>query len=529
MGRANRLAHYLRGVGVGAESVVGLCLPRGVDLVVAVLAVWQAGGAYLPLDPEYPVERLEFMLGDSGVEVLVGVGSVAEGLPIEHVVWLDDPGVVGVLGGLSSLAPGGVVFGGQLAGVVYTSGSTGRPKGTLVSHGSLVALFAGWESAHFGVGVGLRWLSVASASFDVFTGDVVRALCSGGVLVLGRVGLQVDVGEWVGVLAGAGVSALECAPRYVDELVGFVEGGGWSVSGLGLGGLRLVVVTTDVWRWGSVVRARGVLGGGVRLLSAYGVTEASVDSTFAVLGEGEGEGEGEVGAGGAVPVGGPLPNTRLYVLDGRLEPVPVGVVGELFIGGPQVARGYGGRSGLTAERFVADPFVGDGSRMYRSGDRVRWLSDGRLEFLGRGDEQVKVRGFRIEPGEVEAVLVSHPGVRAVVVGVVGGGGDSRLVAWVVPVDGGVGVPSVRVLREFVGRSLPEFMVPSVFVEVAGLPLTPNGKVDRGALPVPEGVRPELEGFVAPANATEELLAGVWAQVLGVDRVGVHDNFFELGG
>ncbi|MGI5423693.1 non-ribosomal peptide synthase/polyketide synthase [Streptomyces sp. CA-179760] len=523
MARASRLAGHLQSVGVGAESVVGLCVYRGVDSVVAILAVWLAGGAYLPLDPAYPVERLEFMSADSGVEVLVGerrvVGDLGLDRSVGSVVWLEN-----VFGEGTEQHPlvSPSVDSGQLAGVIYTSGSTGRPKGTLVSHGSLVALFAGWEVAHFG-GEGMRWLSVASASFDVFTGDVVRSLCSGGALVLGRVGLQVDVDEWVDVLAGAGVNALECAPRYVDELVGFVEGGG-SAAGLGLSGLRLVVVTTDVWRWGSVARARGVLGDGVRLLSAYGVTEASVDSTFGVLTPVP-DGVGE----GAVPIGGPLPNTRLYVLDGFLNPVPVGVVGELFIAGPQVARGYGGRPGLTAERFVADPFAADGSRMYRSGDRVRWLTDGRLEFLGRGDQQVNVRGFRIEPGEIEAVLADHPQIRTVVVTTFGDGSDCRLVAHAVPAEPGAGIPPVSELREYAGRSLPGFMVPSVFVELAGLPLTPNGKVDRDALPVPDGVRPELEEFVAPANATEELLAGVWAQVLGVDRVGVHDNFFELGG
>ncbi|MFJ9382110.1 amino acid adenylation domain-containing protein, partial [Streptomyces sp. NPDC101455] len=398
MVRASRLAHHLRGLGVGAESVVGLCLGRGVDLVVGVVAVWQAGGAYLPLDPEYPLERLEFMLADSGADVLVGHRDVAGGLGLEGsvgaVVWLDDPVVRGVLRELPATAPEVLVRGGQLASVIYTSGSMGWPKGVWVSHGALVGVFGGWEVAHFGVGVGLRWLTVASASFDVFTGDVVRALCSGGVLVVGRVGLQVDVGEWVGVLEGAGVSALECAPRYVDELVGYVERGGGRVW---LGGLRLVVVTTDVWRWGGVVRARAVLGVGVRLLVGYGVTEAAVDSTFSEL--------GRVGVvDGPVPIGGPLANTRVYVLDGRLRPVPVGVVGELFIAGGQLARGYGGRGGLTAGRFVADPFAGDGSRMYRSGDRVRWVVEGELEFLGRVDEQVKVRGYRIEPGEIETVL-----------------------------------------------------------------------------------------------------------------------------
>ncbi|MGX1471580.1 UNVERIFIED_CONTAM: amino acid adenylation domain-containing protein [Streptomyces canus] len=516
--RASRLAHELRARGVGPESVVGLCLPRGVDVVVAVLGVWLAGGAYLSLDPEYPVERLEFMLADSGVRVLVGERSAVGGrLSAETVVWLDDPSLFRSEASEPVELP--AVVPDQLAAVIYTSGSTGRAKGALVSHGSLVAVCGGWGSVYAGVGVGggRRWLSVASASFDVFSGDVVRSLGVGGVLVLGRVGLQVEVEEWAGLLAGAGVEALECAPRYVEELVGWVERGG-----RGLSGLRLVAVTTDVWRTGAVVRAREVLGAGVVLVGAYGVTEATVDSTLSVWG-------GVGGVDRPAPVGGALPNTRLYVLDGALSAVPVGVAGELFVAGPQVVRGYGGRAGLTAERFVADPFAGDGSRMYRTGDRVRWLACGEVEFLGRADEQVKVRGFRVEPGEVEAALATHPRIRTAVVTAAGEETDRRLVAHLVLTDPAEGIPAVGDLRAYLSDRLPAFMVPSVFVELDALPLTPNGKVDRGALPAPDGLRPRLDGFAAPTTATEELLAGIWAQILGLDRVGVQDNFFELGG
>ncbi|MDH6493326.1 non-ribosomal peptide synthetase [Streptomyces sp. SAI-127] len=516
--RASRLARELRARGVGAESVVGLCLPRGVDVVVAMLGVWLAGGAYLSLDPEYPLERLEFMLADSGVRVLVGERSAVGGrLSAESVVWLDDPSLFRSEASEPVELP--AVVPDQLAAVIYTSGSTGRAKGALVSHGSLVAVCVGWGSVYGGVGVGggRRWLSVASASFDVFSGDVVRSLGGGGVLVLGRVGLQVEVEEWAGVLAGAGVEALECAPRYVEELVGWVERGG-----RGLSGLRLVAVTTDVWRTGAVVRAREVLGAGVVLVGAYGVTEATVDSTLSVWG-------GVGGVDRPAPVGGALPNTRLYVLDGALSAVPVGVAGELFVAGPQVVRGYGGRAGLTAERFVADPFAGDGSRMYRTGDRVRWLACGEVEFLGRADEQVKVRGFRIEPGEVEAALATHPRIRTAVVTAAGEETDRRLVAHLVLTDPAEGIPAVGDLRAYLSDRLPAFMVPSVFVELDALPLTPNGKVDRKALPAPDGLRPRLDGFAAPTTATEELLAGIWAQVLGLDRVGVQDNFFELGG
>ncbi|MEU0032376.1 condensation domain-containing protein, partial [Streptomyces sp. NPDC006335] len=240
---------------------------------------------------------------------------------------------------------------------------------------------------------------------------------------------------------------------------------------------------------------------------------------------------GLFGAGDVVPsIGGPVANTRVYVVDGSLNLVPVGVAGELYVGGAQVARGYGGRAGLTAERFVADPFADDGARMYRTGDRVRWLADGRLEFLGRVDDQVKVRGFRIEPGEVEAVLGAHPGVRSAVVTAWGEGASARLAAYVVPADPAEGMPAVDELRVFAARHLPDYMIPAVFTELAGLPLTPAGKVNRTALPAPEQNRREPEHDVAVlSGATEELLAGIWTELLGVDRIGAEDNFFALGG
>ena len=237
-------------------------------------------------------------------------------------------------------------------------------------------------------GSGYRWLSSASVSFDVFTGDVVRALCSGGTLVLGGARLVLSVRDWAGLLAAERVGALECAPRYADQLAGYL-----AETGGRLAGLRLLVVTTDVWRAAAAARARAVLGAGVRVLTAYGVTEATIDSTCGVV-----PAAAPGGLDGPVPVGGPLPGTRVYVLDRCLGPVPAGVAGELFIGGAQLARGYHGRPALTAERFVADPFAGDGSRLYRTGDRVRWRPGGQLEFAGRADDQVKVRGYRVEPG-----------------------------------------------------------------------------------------------------------------------------------
>ncbi|MEU7876544.1 condensation domain-containing protein, partial [Dactylosporangium sp. NPDC049140] len=417
--RAARFAGWLAARGVGAESVVGLQLPRGVDLVVAMLGVWKAGAAYLALDPSYPVERLEFMVADAGVSVVVSA--------VEY----GDPFTAAVRSA-------------QAACVIYTSGSTGVPKGTVVPHSALLGVLGGWSATHFSEG--LSWLTLASASFDVFTGDVVRALAAGGTLVLGEPGAQLDVVSWASLLVAERVEAFESAPRYVDELVSYIERTGFE-----LPDLRLVVVTTDVWRLESVVRAERVLG--VRVLTAYGVTEATVDSTFCEL-----FGDGV----GPAPIGGPLPGVELQVLDAVLRPVPLGAVGELFVGGVGVARGYVGRPELTASRFVA---AEGGSRWYRTGDRVRRVGDA-LEFLGRADVQVKVRGYRIEPGEVEFALTRHPSVDAAVV--VADELD-RLVAFVVP-----SVPPVEELRAFLGSRLPEYMVPAVFVALDVLPLTPNG-------------------------------------------------------
>ncbi|MFC4047500.1 amino acid adenylation domain-containing protein, partial [Dactylosporangium siamense] len=509
--RAGRLAGRLRAAGVTAESVVGVCLGRGVDLVVAVLAAWRAGGAFLPLDPAYPVERLDFMADDSGaVLVLADEHTAAVADWAVPVLRVDEPHPA-----TDGQPVAARVAAGSLACVIYTSGSTGRPKGVAVTHASLGGVLAGWRAVHFGPDDRHRWLSVASASFDVFIGDLVRALCSGGTLVLGDVGLQVSTERWAAVLRDEHIGALECAPRYADELVEHVRR-----TGQALPGLRLLIVTTDVWRLPAAARARQVLGPDVRVLTGYGVSEATIDST-------SGD-PADVSGTGPVPIGRPLPGARVTVLDRWLRPVPVGVAGELYIGGAAVARGYVRRPELTAQRFVADPFTSDGSRLYRTGDRVRWGAHGQLEFLGRLDRQVKVRGFRIEPGEVEAALTAHEGVAGAVVAA--DGAQQRLVAYVVPADVEAGAPPVTVLRQFLAQRLPAFLVPAVFVSLPRLPLTPNGKVDLAALPDPDGQRIRLgEAYVAPATPVEEILAGIWAHVLGAARVGAHDDFFALGG
>ncbi|WP_345144602.1 amino acid adenylation domain-containing protein, partial [Dactylosporangium darangshiense] len=500
--RAVRLSSYLRGVGVGAEQVVGLCFERGVDVVVAMLAVWKAGAAYLPLDPEYPLERLAFMLGDADVSVVVGGAEALSDLPAGRVrtVAVDDPFTSMMIAASPDVAPVGVVAG-QAAYVIYTSGSTGRPKGVVVSHGGLRNLVWGQRRA-FGVDVDVV-LQFASFGFDASVSEVALALAWGGTLVVAGREERAEPQRLAALVRERGVSVATLPPSLLSVF------GPGDLDGLGtlvVAGERLSPALAQMW------------AGRMRLINAYGPTEVTVCATAGRL-------AGDAGA----PIGSPIGNVPVFVVDDNLERVPVGVVGQLLVGGVQVARGYLGQPALTAERFVADVFSGDGSRLYRTGDRVRWLVDGRLEFVGRVDDQVKVRGFRIEPGEIEQALCAHPDVSAAAVVADGPELDRRLVAYVVAGAASEGVPSTTQLRRFLGGLLPEYMIPGAFVEVSAIPLTANGKVDRAALAAVEVRAERAEEFVAPRTATEELLAEVWLEVLGVERIGVHDNFFELGG
>ena len=518
--RANRLAHYLRGAGVGAESVVGLCLERGVDLVAAMLAVWKAGGVYLPLDPGYPAERLAFMIADSGARVLVGcrgrAGGLADGLAGLGeglaVVWLDDPVAAAAVAAAPCTPPQVAVAAGQLAYVIYTSGLTGRPKGVLAGHGGLVNRLA-WMQEAFGLAPGERVLHKTAITFDVSLWELVWPLAVGGCLVVAEPGGGGDLDYLAGLIEDQRVSVTHFIPSLFHQLARHE----WLAP---MRDLRLVVCSGEALAGDDVARfyARHPA---VVVANLYGPTEASIDVSWWLC---------ERPGGAVPPIGQPIANTCLYVVDRHLRPAPIGVEGELLIGGAGLARGYGRRPGLTAERFIPDGFTGDGSRLYRTGDRARWRADGQLEFLGRIDDQVKIRGFRVEPGEVEAALAAHPGVGAAVVAADGQGAAARLVAWLVPAGPGGGIPPAGELRAFVGQRLPGFMVPAVFTELAGLPLTASGKLDRAALPAPDAGRPELAGgYVAPASPAQELLAGIWAQVLGVDRVGATDSFFDLGG
>jgi amino acid adenylation domain-containing protein/non-ribosomal peptide synthase protein (TIGR01720 family) len=512
--RANRLAHHLRRLGVGPDTLVGVCLERTHEVVVAILAVLKAGGAYVPFDPGYPPERLAFMLQDARVGVLVTQKSLLGALPPSpagHTLCID--GGREAIQRESAANPDTGVTVRNLAYVIYTSGSTGKPKGVLVDHANLANSTAarrhGYKDA-----VG-RFLWLSPFAFDSSVAGLFWTLCDGGALVVAPSAVAGDPERIAALLDEAEASHLLCTPSLYRLIMA-------AAPDHRLASLRTVIVAGESCP-PELARDHFTRLPHAALFNEYGPTEATVWCCVARV-------RPEDGGKNRVPIGRPIANARLYVLDPAGEPVPVGVPGELHVGGAGVARGYLNRPDLTAERFVPDPFAGRaGARLYRTGDLVRHRPDGELEFLGRLDHQVKIRGYRIELGEVEAALASQPGVREALATVrEDAPGDRRLVAYIVPAANPA--PTATQLREGLKRELPPFMVPSAFVPLDAFPLDAHGKVDRRALPVPEGARPDLEAvYVPPRTAAERTLTEVWSGVLRLDRVGVHDNFFELGG
>ncbi|HLL46626.1 MAG TPA: amino acid adenylation domain-containing protein, partial [Longimicrobiaceae bacterium] len=514
--RSNRLAHHLRSLGVGPETRVALCLERAPELVVAVLAVLKAGGAYVPVDPAYPAERIAHVLADSGARVLLTRTPLLERLPGHTAAVLCLDRDAEAIAAQPSDAPEVEVAPEGAAYVIYTSGSTGKPKGCVVEHRQVARLFAATEP-WFGFGEADVWTLFHSAAFDFSVWEMWGALLHGGRLVVVPFLTSRSPEEFYALLEAEGVTVLNQTPSAFRQLMRVdaeaAQGGRARELSLRLvvfGGEALEPATLREW-----VERRGEET--PRLVNMYGITETTVHVTYRPLGG------ADVREGTSSPIGVGIPDLRLYVLDRQGEPVPVGVPGELYVGGAGVARGYLGRPELTAGRFVPDAFGGGaGERLYRSGDRVRWLGTGELEYLGRLDEQVKVRGFRIELGEIEAVLLGQGSVGEAVVVAQGAGDERRLVAYVVGRPGGE-APEAGELRAHASGRLPEYMVPSVWVVLERLPLTGNGKLDRRALPVP---RVEGAGeHEAPRTPVEAALAGIWAEVLGVERVGVHDDFF----
>ena len=509
--RANRLAHYLIGLGVGRESLVGIALERSTQMVVALLGVLKAGGAYLPLDPDYPPQRVQLMLADSGTKLLLTTAGRQRALGHSsevEVILLDQLWPTLAADSQTRVDNPALLEGStRLAYVMYTSGSTGIPKGIAVSQRAVIHLVHNTDYVTLGPKDCIA--QVANASFDAATFEIWGALLNGASLVIMSRETTLSPTAFAGALKEQRINTLFLTTALFNRMAREAPHAFSGLRDLLFGGEAVDP------QWVRQVLAHAAPA---RLLHVYGPTENTTFSTWHLV--------GSVREGAStVPIGLPINSARAYVLDAGLEPVPLGVSGELYVAGAGLARGYLKRPALTAERFVADPHGPPGTRMYRTGDLARWRDDGTLEFLGRADQQVKIRGFRIEPGEIEAALRAQPGVaQAAVIAREDAPGGKQMVAYVVPAAGAA--PETTALRRRLSERLPDYMVPAHLVLLDSLPLTVNGKLDRRALPAPER---RSEHYRAPRTRAEEVLCGLFAEVLKLERVGIEDNFFALGG
>ncbi|MBV5682183.1 amino acid adenylation domain-containing protein, partial [Pseudomonas aeruginosa] len=517
--RANRLAHCLIARGVGADVPVGLALERSLDMLVGLLAILKAGGAYLPLDPAAPEERLAHILDDSGVRLLLTQGHLLERLPRQagvEVLAIDGL----VLDGYAESDPLPTLSADNLAYVIYTSGSTGKPKGTLLTHRNALRLFSATE-AWFGFDERDVWTLFHSYAFDFSVWEIFGALLYGGRLVIVPQWVSRSPEDFYRLLCREGVTVLNQTPSAFKQLMAVACSADMATQQPALryvifGGEALDLQSLRPWfqRFGDRQP---------QLVNMYGITETTVHVTYRPVSEADLEG------GLVSPIGGTIPDLSWYILDRDLNPVPRGAVGELYIGRAGLARGYLRRPGLSATRFVPNPFPGGaGERLYRTGDLARFQADGNIEYIGRIDHQVKVRGFRIELGEIEAALAGLAGVRDAVVLAHDGVGGTQLVGYVVA-DSAEDAERLREsLRESLKRHLPDYMVPAHLMLLERMPLTVNGKLDRQALPQPDASLSQ-QAYRAPGSELEQRIAAIWAEILGVERVGLDDNFFELGG
>ncbi|HKX28928.1 MAG TPA: amino acid adenylation domain-containing protein [Blastocatellia bacterium] len=511
---ANRLANYLRRLGVGPEMRVGICLERSLEMVVGLIGILKAGGGYVPLDPSYPQERLAFMLRDAEIQVLITTRRLAERLlngERLRPVYLDEE--QDAIERESVEAPISGIVEDSLAYLIYTSGSTGQPKGAMNTHRGICNRLL-WMQERYRLTAADRVLQKTPFSFDVSVWEFFWPLITGAGLVMARPGGHSDSVYLADLIEREEISTVHFVPSMLQVCLDELQSGH---------GRNLARVICSGEALSSTLEEKYHAGLNAVLHNLYGPTEAAVDVTAW-------ECQRET-ARETVPIGKPIANLQIHILDQGYLPVPIGVAGELYIGGVGVGRGYLNRPGLTAEKFVPDPFGEEsGARLYRSGDLARWSADGNIDFLGRIDQQVKLRGNRIELGEIEATLSEHPGIKQNVVMLrESGGEDPRLVAYLVPATAGA-VPARQELREFLLRRLPEYMIPGAFVAMEALPLTPNGKLDRKALPSPKPESEEREGpYAAPVTPIEEILVGIWEWVLKREKIGIHDNFFELGG
>ncbi len=504
--RANRLAHHLRALGVGPEVMVGLCVERGLDMVVGLLGILKAGGAYLPLDPGFPPARVALMLADAGVPVLVTQERLRGRFeaPGAEVFCVDSDREA--LGPRSAENPSGGATADDLAYAIYTSGSTGTPKGVMIPHRALTNFLLSMRKQP-SLSASDTLLAVTTLSFDIAALEIFLPLIVGARVEIASRETAADGARLIAHLVETGTTVMQATPASWRLLLE----SGWE----GDPDLTILCGGEPLNR----ELAERLLRHSKGVWNLYGPTETTIWSTLAKVESGE----------GPVPIGRPIANTRAYVLDARMNPVPLGVAGELYLGGLGLARGYHNRPELTAEQFVADPFSTEpGARLYRTGDLARYRPEGVIECLGRVDGQVKIRGYRVELGEVESALTSHPAVReAAAAARDETSGEKRLIGYLVPRGS---APAESDLRAWLKDRLPDYMVPTTFVVLDALPMTPNGKIDRKALPDPEPARGDgLTPFVPPRGPIEEALVAIWSEVLGRPRIGVHDNFFELGG
>ena len=525
--RANQLAHYLQDLGVAPEVLVGFCVDRSLEMIIGLLGIIKAGGAYVPLDPAYPAERLSYMVEDAKISVVLTQSQLKSQLP-EHqarVVYLDSNWET--VARYSKENPQIVNTGDNLAYVIYTSGSTGKPKGVMIPHSALSS-FAQTAVTEYGIEASDRLLQFASINFDVAVEEIYTCLLSGSTLVMRTNDAIADLGTFCRYCQDLQLTVLNLPTAYWHGLVN-----GLASSEVDLPEcVRLVIIGGEkvlpefVKSWQEYLNKSGK--DGLQLINSYGPTETTVSATMYRI-------SANTTIAGEVPIGRPFPHLQAYVLDRYQQPVPIGVPGELYLGGNGLARGYLHRPELTDEKFVTNFLDPKSARLYKTGDLVRYLPalkdtalhNGNIEYIGRIDKQVKIRGFRIELGEIETVIARHPDVRQVaVIDREDTPGDKRLAAYFVP---GRDFPSSE-LRSFLAERLPNYMIPSAYVKLDSLPITPSGKIDRRALPVPDFSRSELgESFVAPRNDLEAKLASIWQEVLKLDPIGVKDNFFDLGG
>jgi amino acid adenylation domain-containing protein len=520
--QANQIAHYLRSLDVQPEVRVGICVERSLEMIIGILAILKAGGAYLPLDPAYPTERLEFMLSDAQVPIILTKSALADTLPHHQakIICLDTD--KSIFTQQSPENPSHQTRPHNLSYIIYTSGSTGQPKGTMIEHRSLINAYLAWEDAYHLRDQTSSHLQMASFSFDVFSGDFIRALCSGAKLVICPRDFLLDPQQLYRLMQQEKIDCAEFVPAVLKNLIEYLE-----QTQQNLGFMKLLVAGSDSWYLSEYKHIRNFCSDKTRLINSYGVSEATIDTTYF---------ETEIvdlANDRLTPIGRPFANNQIYLLDDHKQPVPIGVSGELYIGGAGLARGYFNRPDLTADKFITNPFAdyfphNQDQRLYKTNDKARYLADGNIEFLGRLDNQVKIRGFRIELGEIESLLNQHPQIKESIVIVREDiPGDKRIVSYL------VFQPDAQVsdseLRDYLNQKLPKHFIPSAYVSLDIFPLTPNGKIDRKALPVPEYNLVTDDNFVAPITPTETVLAAIWSQILGIERISINDNFFALGG